>query len=207
MIRFSNLFQALPIVAILRGITPEEVEAICAVLFEENIRLIEIPLNSPEPFNSIKIISEKMADKIFIGAGTVTNIKDAEQVIEAGGQYLVAPNCDAEVIDWAVQNDIEILPGVFTPTEAFEATKYGARYLKCFPAGSMDKSYFKHLKTVLSDSTKLLAVGGVTPLQMKEYLGLGIDGFGVGSDLFKPGDTPEIVRTKARALVNGLQKN
>ena len=160
---FDILFQELPIVAILRGVSPEEVEDVCIVLREEGIRLIEVPLNSPEPLESIKIIQKKMSDEVIIGAGTVTTIDDAEQVKASGGQYLVTPNCDKEVIEWAVENDTEILPGIFTPSEAFQAIKHGARYLKCFPAGSIDKDYFKHLKTVLPDSIKLLAVGGVTP--------------------------------------------
>jgi len=207
MVRFDDLFQEMPIVAILRGVTPTEVESICSVLAEENIRLIEVPLNSPEPFESIKIVRDKMAGQVLIGAGTVTSVEDAIKVKKAGGQYLVSPNCDEDVIDWAVENHMEILPGIFTPTEAFKAIQSGAKYLKCFPAGSMNKNYFSQLNAVLPDSVKLLTVGGVTTSEMKEYMQLGIDGFGVGGDLYKPGDSPELVKAKAKSLVTSIKRN
>lgn len=190
-----------PLIAILRGITPDEAEPVCAALIEEGITKIEVPLNSPEPFESIRRMSIFAKEKATIGAGTVLSAQDVHQVREAGGTLIVSPNVDLEVIAKTVDYGMESWPGVFTPSEAFAALKAGATGLKLFPGSMAGPGGLKALRAVLPEGCQVYAVGGAGPENFAEWKAASADGFGIGSALYKPGMSVEDVRAKARTLV------
>lgn len=201
---FAQAFADMPLVAILRGVRPEEVLDHAEALLAAGIRIVEVPLNSPLPFDSISRLAA-MADRMVSGAGTVLTVADAERVVVAGGQIIVSPNTDAEVIRCAVALGAVPLPGIATATEAFAALAAGARVLKLFPAATYGPGHLKALGAVLPADAVLVPVGGVGPAQMADWWAAGARGFGLGSDLYKPGMTPAEVQTRAEAAVAAVR--
>jgi len=188
-----------PLVAILRGLKPDEAEDIGEALYEGGIRIIEVPLNSPEPFVSIERLSSRFGDRALIGAGTVLEVEDVERVRRAGGRLIVSPSTDVRVIKAAVEAGLVSCPGYFTPSEAFEAIAAGAHALKLFPAEGAAPPVIRAQRAVLPQSLTLLVVGGITPDNMQPWLDAGADGFGLGSGLYKPGQSSSETLAKARA--------
>ena len=188
---------ALPLVAILRGIKPEEAEPIGGALVEAGFRLIEVPLNSPEPFRSIEILARRFGDAALIGAGTVMSPDAARKTVEAGGRLIVMPHSDAAVIRAAKAAGAWCLPGVATPTEGFAALAAGAGGLKLFPGEALPPVVVKAWKAVFPPKVPLLPVGGITPERMAEYVAAGAAGFGIGSALYKPGVTAGDIAARA----------
>ena len=193
-----------PIVAILRGVRPDEILAHAQALFDAGIRAVEAPLNSPDPLDSIARLSEAFGDRMICGAGTVLTAADVDAVHAAGGVLIVSPNTDAAVIRRTVELGLTSAPGFATASEAFVALALGARHLKLFPAGSYGPSHLKQLAAVLPTATKVLAVGGVTPAAFADWTTAGAAGFGLGSELYRPGQTPERTGEAARAVVQAL---
>ena len=190
-----------PIVAILRGVKPDEIDAIGDALVEAGVTVIEVPLNSPQPFESITRLAERHAHHALIGAGTVLEAADVARVKEAGGQLVVAPNFDADVVRAARAAGLASLPGVMTPSEGFAALKAGADGLKLFPAEIIPPAVFKAWRPVFAPDTLLLAVGGVGVDNVRSYAEAGASGYGIGSALYKPGRPAAEIRKLARALV------
>lgn len=184
---FESAFQHLPLVAILRGVRPDEVEGIALGLYQEGYRVIEVPLNSPGALESIARLSQVMPADALIGAGTVLSEDAVHQVRVAGGRVIVMPHADLSVIKAAKLAGMYCIPGVMTPTEAFAAFHAGADALKLFPAELITIPVLKAIRAVLPKHLKLLPVGGVTPENMPAYLEAGAAGFGLGSGLYKPG--------------------
>ena len=201
MMRFEDAAKACGIVAILRGVTPEEVAGIGEALHDAGIRVVEVPLNSPEPFRSIATLAARFQNRMVVGAGTVLDIDSVDQLKSAGGQISVSPDCNPQVIARAVENGMVPLPGVFTPTEAFTAVRAGARHLKLFPAEASSSKTVKAWKAVLPRDVNVYAVGGVTPANMKEWADAGCAGFGIGSNIYKPGMSADDVSKAARDFV------
>ena len=202
----DDILEAMPVVAILRGIRPEEVVAIGQVIYEQGIRCIEVPLNSPSPLDSIGALSASMPDDCLIGAGTVLSAKDVIDVKAAGGKLIVTPNTVDAVIRTAVGEGMVIMPGVATPTEAFRAVDLGASLLKLFPASTFGPTHLRALKSVLPGQIRMLAVGGVGPADFAEWVNAGAVGFGIGSELYKAGDSAEVVKENARAVVTAVAR-
>jgi len=188
----------LPLIAILRGIRPQEVPAAADALISAGFRIIEIPLNSPEPLESLRHLAGRMG--LLVGAGTVLSIAEVEAVAGAGGRLMVAPNADREVIAAAKRLGMVALPGVATPTEAFAALAAGADGLKMFPAEILPPKAVKAWRAVLPAGAALLPVGGITPESMADYLAAGADGFGLGSALYKPGMSAAELGERAKAF-------
>ena len=191
-----------PLVAILRGVKPEEAEAIVGVLIEAGMTAIEIPLNSPDPFRSIEIAVKRAADDILIGAGTVLTLDDVARLHDAGGQLMVAPNVDPEIIAGARARGMVTMPGVFTPTEALLAAKAGASSLKFFPASVLGAAGITAIRAVLPVDLMIAAVGGVSDRNFADYTRAGILAFGLGSSLYKPGMTAAEVAVRAKATID-----
>jgi 2-dehydro-3-deoxyphosphogalactonate aldolase len=193
-----------PLVAIIRGVKPDEVEAIGEAIYAAGIRIIEVPLNSPQPLDSIARLARSLGDRALIGAGTVLDPADVARIRQVGGRLIVSPSTDMEVIAASAQAGMVSSPGFFTPSEAFQALKAGATALKLFPAEAVTPAYVKAQRAVLPKDVPLLVVGGVRPDNMRAWLDAGADGFGLGSGLYKPGQTPGDVAAQARAYVQGL---
>ncbi|HEY0148007.1 MAG TPA: 2-dehydro-3-deoxy-6-phosphogalactonate aldolase [Allosphingosinicella sp.] len=193
-----------PLVAIIRGVTPDEAEDIGAALWEGGIRIVEVPLNSPDPFRSIERLARSLADRALVGAGTILDPADVGRVKDAGGQVIVSPNTHSPVIEAAAAAGMVSLPGYFTPSEAFDAIRAGATGLKLFPAEGASPAVLKGQRAVLPKHLPVLVVGGVTPDSMQPWLDAGADGFGLGGGLYKPGQSAEETLAKARAYVVGL---
>lgn len=194
------------IIAILRGITPAEIEAACAALVGAGVTLIEIPLNSPDALRSISKASQAYASKAQIGAGTVLSIAEVNAVKQGGGTFIVSPNCDPEVIAHTRSQDMASYPGVFSPTEAFAAIKAGATGLKMFPAEVLGTDGIKAMKAVLPADMPVFAVGGAGPDNFDAFFAVGCVGFGLGSYIFKPGMSTEDIATRAKAAVSAYDK-
>ncbi len=198
---FETYLKECPLIAILRGITPEEVPAVCDVLFENGIRLLEIPLNSPDALKSIAIASKHVKDRQIAGAGTVLTPEDVIAVHDAGGEFIISPNTDAEVIRETKRLGMISMPGFFTASEAFVAIKAGADYLKLFPA-ILGPGYVKDLKAVVKKP--IFAVGGVNAGNIPDFMKV-CAGVGIGSALYKPGKTLDAIAEDAAAMVAGLK--
>ena len=198
--RFEAAQASLPLVAILRGVTPAEAEPVARTLYDAGFRLIEVPLNSPQPLESIAKLAHHLPDAV-IGAGTVTKIDEVRQVQSAGGQLVISPHFDPEVVSITVARGLISLPGVMTPTEAFAALRQGAHALKIFPTELVAPHAIKAMRAVLPTAVRLLMVGGITPSLLQPYRAAGASGFGLGSSLYKPGDSVSTVATQARAFV------
>lgn len=195
-----------PLIAILRGVAPNEAIAIGGALLDAGFICAEVPLNSPDPLQSIASIRATFGDDMLIGAGTVLNKADVDAVADAGAQFIVAPNTDAQVIAAAKQRGLVALPGFLTPTEAFTAIEAGADGLKLFPADQAGPGFIKSLRAVTPPALPIFAVGGVDAGEMKAYLDAGATGFGLGSSLYKPGDNADLVARRARVLVNAYRE-
>jgi len=193
-----------PIVAILRGVKPDEIDAIGDALVEAGVTVIEVPLNSPQPFASITRLAARHGARALIGAGTVLQAPDVARVKEAGGQLVVAPNFDADVVGAARAAGLASLPGVMTPSEGFAALKAGADGLKLFPAEIIPPAVFKAWRAVFAPDTLLLAVGGVGVDNVRSYAEAGASGYGIGSALYKPGRPAAEIGKLARTLVAAL---
>jgi 2-dehydro-3-deoxyphosphogalactonate aldolase len=201
---FQRYFAMCPLVAIIRGVAPDEAEDVGEALFEAGIRIIEVPLNSPEPLMSIQRLSDRLGERALVGAGTVLEARQVAEVQDAGGRLIVSPNTNVDVITASVATGLVSCPGFFTPSEAFTAIASGAHALKLFPAEAATPRVVKAHRAVLPRDVPLLVVGGVKPDALAAWLDEGADGFGLGSGVFKPGDTPKQVLDKARAYVAAL---
>ena len=193
-----------PLIAILRGVTPGEVEAVAGALIGAGIAIIEVPLNSPDPLASIERAARRFGGDALIGAGTVLSVQDVRAVREAGGRIIVSPNTDIDVIAASVEAGLVSAPGYFTPSEGFAAIGAGAHALKLFPAEAATPAVLKAQRAVLPGDVPLLVVGGVTPQTMQPWIDAGANGFGLGSGLYKPGVTPTEVAANARAYIEAL---
>ena len=202
---FSDLFLQMPLVAILRGIQPEEAVSIAQALVDAGFTIIEVPLNSPEPLRSIEAIEQAVGDRAMVGAGTVLRPQQAEAVLSTGARLVIAPNLNLAVADVVRQHDGYWCPGVFTATEAFSALDAGAAALKLFPAELMPPVGVKALRAVLPAEALVLPVGGITPASLAAYWQAGANGFGLGSALYRPGDSAQKVTQSAKAFVQSMR--
>ena len=198
--RLEAAMAKLPLVAILRGLTPAEAPAALEALIGAGFALIEIPLNSPDPLRSLAAMRRAAPPQTLIGAGTVLSLAEVAEVADAGGDLIVSPNADAEVIAEAKRRGLACLPGVATPTEAFAALKAGADGLKAFPAEAIGPAVVKAWRAVIPVSVPILPVGGIVPASIGPYVAAGASGFGLGSALYRPGDSPVYLREKAEAF-------
>lgn len=189
------------LIAILRGLRPVEAPAVGDALYQAGFRVIEVPLNSPQPYDSIRLLRQSLPADCLIGAGTVMTAEQVNLVKEAGGQVIVMPHSDAKVLRAAKEAGLFLSPGVATPNEAFAALAEGADVLKLFPAEQMSPAVVKAWLAVLPIGTALVPVGGITPDNMKVFLDAGVKGFGLGSGLFKPGMSVADVGERANAYV------
>jgi len=189
----------LPFCAVLRGIGPDEIPAVADALVAEGFRILEVPLNSPRPFDSIRLLAQRCGADVLVGAGTVLAVDDVSRVRDAGGTVIVMPHADLAVVREAKRLGMVCMPGVATPTEAFAALAAGADGLKMFPAESLPPAALKAWRAVLPRDTIVFAVGGMKPDTLAPYWSAGADGFGTGSNLYAPGADPVAVRAAAAA--------
>lgn len=192
------------LVAILRGLTPARAPEVGAALVGAGFRTIEVPLNSPQPFDTIELLARAHGDCV-VGAGTVLTPADVERVRDAGGRIIVAPNCEPAVIRRALELGLRVFPGIATATEAFTAVAAGATDLKLFPAATYGSRHLKALKSVLPKHVRVFPVGGIGAQDIAEWLASGADGFGFGSELFTPAYTLAQIETRAHALIEALR--
>ena len=197
---FETALSRAPLIAILRGLRPEEAIEVCSVLYDQTFRLIEVPLNSPDPFTSIARLVARFGSSALIGAGTVTKIDDIARLADIGTRLIVAPNCDPRIISQAKSRGLSVVPGVATPTEAFAALDAGADGLKLFPAEIIGTAGLRAWKAVLPSAVPLIPVGGMTAATIPEWARAGADGFGIGSALFTPGVSLAELKKRARSL-------
>jgi 2-dehydro-3-deoxyphosphogalactonate aldolase len=198
-------FAACPLIAILRGVAPDEAAQHGVALYEAGFRLIEVPLNSPDPLASIAALRAALPADALVGAGTVLRVEQVDAVRDAGGALIVMPHADLDVIRRAKALGLACTPGVATPTEAFAALKAGADALKMFPAELLGPAAVKAWRAVIDAAVPLVPVGGVTPDNLGPYLAAGANGFGLGSALYRPGQTRATTAAQARAYVDGLR--
>jgi len=203
--KFQAAAASLPLVAILRGLSPAEAPSVGDALFEAGFRLIEVPLNSPEPLKSIELLRQRLPQAL-VGAGTVLSVQQAREVHGAGGELIVSPDCKPAVIAESVKLGMVSLPGVMTPTEAFAALDAGATGLKIFPAELASPAVVKALLAVLPPGTPIMPVGGISPDNMDAWRAAGAAGFGIGSSLYKPGKSAAAVGEDAKKFVAAWQR-
>ncbi len=194
------------IIAILRGVHPHEVLAICAALVQERIGMIEVPLNSPQPLKSISMIAKEFGDAATVGAGTVLTVKEVRDVHDVGGQIIVSPNTNVEVIAATKSKGMESWPGALSPSECFSALEAGADGLKIFPASLVGPSGVHALRAVLPSQTQIYAVGGAGPENFSSWIRAGANGFGIGTALYQRGFGEEDVRERAQVIVAAYDK-
>ncbi|HEX4736496.1 MAG TPA: 2-dehydro-3-deoxy-6-phosphogalactonate aldolase [Allosphingosinicella sp.] len=195
-----------PLVAIIRGVTPGEAEAVGDAIYEAGIRIIEVPLNSPEPLKSIEILAKSLGERALVGAGTVLDAADVARVRDAGGRIIVSPSTFAPVIEATAAANMVSSPGFYTPSEAFEALRAGAHSLKLFPAEAASPAVVKAMLAVIPRGIPLLVVGGVKPDTMRPWIEAGAAGFGLGSGLYAPGRSAAETGARARAYVEGVKR-
>ena len=203
---WDDCFGSLPLIAILRGVASTEVGTIGGALSDAGFRIIEVPLNSPDPFDSISLLTDALKPTVLVGGGTVLTADDVERVHDAGGKLVVAPNLNPSVADAARRLGMIYCPGVQTATEAFKALDLGAAALKLFPAEMIPPAAVKALGAVLPKGTATIPVGGITPDTMEPYLTAGASGFGLGSALYKAGATSDAVKRNADAFVTAFHQ-
>ena len=191
----------LPLVAILRGVTPEEVLDVTGALVDEGFAIVEVPLNSPRPLESIERLRAKLGEEILVGAGTVMSPAQVKEVAAAGGRLIVMPHGDGEVVRAAKAAGLACIPGIATPTEGFAALANGADALKLFPAELLTPAVLKSMRAVFPTATRFFPVGGITPDAMASYVAAGAAGFGLGGALYRRGDAPSRVAANARDFV------
>ena len=204
-LNWQDAIAEMPFIAILRGIQTEQAISVGNILVEEGFRIIEVPLNSPTPFQTIQTLAQNFAGKVIVGAGTVLTAANANDAIEAGSEVIIAPNVNGDVARVSVERNTIYCPGVATPTEAFTALSLGATALKLFPAEMITPSAVKAMRAVLPKSATLIPVGGITSENFRPYISAGANGFGIGSALFKPGKNNETIREDARKLVRAYR--
>lgn len=202
---FHSYLDQCPLIAIIRGVTPGDAEAVGDALFEGGIRIIEVPLNSPDPLKSIALLAKRFGDRALIGAGTVLRPGEVAEVRDCGGRIIVSPDTNPDVIAATAAAGLVSSPGYFTPSEGFAAIRAGATSLKLFPAEGASPSLLKAHLAVLPRGIPLLAVGGIQPDNMRPWLDAGASGFGLGSGLYKPGQSAANTLEKARAYVAGVR--
>ncbi|MHC6150555.1 2-dehydro-3-deoxy-6-phosphogalactonate aldolase [Bradyrhizobium elkanii] len=195
-----------PLVAILRGVKPDEVPGIVGALLDAGMTAIEIPLNSPEPFRSIEIAAKRAPADVLIGAGTVLTASDVDRLHDVGGRLMVSPNVDVEVLARARDHAMITMPGVFSPTEALLAARAGASSLKFFPASVLGAAGITAIRAVLPPDVMIAAVGGVSDQNFAEYVKAGIRAFGLGSSLYKPGITAADVAVRAKVTIEAYDR-
>jgi len=195
-----------PVIAILRGVTPAEAVEVGAALVEAGIRMIEVPLNSPDPFESIAALQGALSGQALIGAGTVLDTASVDRLADTGAGLLVAPNTDAQVIARAIERGIEPMPGFLTPSEAFAAISAGARKLKLFPAFTYGPAYLAALRDVLSPDVSVWAVGGVDAGNARDWITSGAEGVALGGALYRPGRSAADVRAGAEEIIAALKR-
>lgn len=201
MISLDQALAAMPLIAILRGIRPDECEAVAEALVEAGFTIIEVPLNSPDPLVSVASLGRAFGQQVIIGAGTVLDPAEVDQVAAAGGHLIVSPNMDKAVIRRTKALGLMSAPGVATASEGFAALEAGADMLKLFPGEQVTPAVLKALRAVFPKTARMVPVGGVNAQTMAPYLAAGADGFGIGSSLYSPGSSVDDVRGRARALV------
>lgn len=194
------------IIAILRGITPDEIAPVCTALIDAGITMIEVPLNSPDALKSIAIAAKDFSDTAMIGAGTVLTPAQADDVRNAGGQFIVSPDCNEAVIKHTKKHDMASFPGVFTPSEAFRAISFGADGLKFFPAEVLGPKGIRAMKAVLPPEMPVYAVGGANPDNFDAYFAAGCTGFGLGTYIYKPGYAIDEIASRARTAVKAYDQ-
>ena len=204
---FLARLNAVPVVAILRGVRPDEVEDIAGAIIAAGVTIIEVPLNSPDPFMSIERMAKRFAGRAIVGAGTVMSVADVERCRQAGAQLIVSPNMRPDVIAATVAGGIIAAPGCFTPTEVFAALDAGAHAVKLFPGELVSPVVVKAMRAVLPQSTIVLVVGGVTPSNAGAFRAAGANGFGVGGSIYRVGATAEDVGQNATAFVSVLDRS
>jgi len=204
MTAFFSAIEKHPLIAILRGIKPTEVVDVAEILIEKDFKIIEIPLNSPDPIRSIELLTHYFENHAIIGAGTVLDEASIRSIAEAGAKLVVMPNGNGIVVKAAKDRGLIAIPGIATPSEAFAMLEAGADALKLFPAEGIPPSVLKAMKAVLPSTVPILPVGGITPEKMNDYLKAGAIGFGLGSALYKPGMTLRDIRKNAEAFNQAL---
>ena len=199
--QWQDALKTLPLVAILRGLRPAEALDVGEMLVQAGFRIVEVPLNSPQPFDSIARIAKAMEGRMVVGGGTMLTPEAVDGVADAGGTIAVSPNTDPRVIRRAREKGLEPLPGFGTPSEAFQAVEAGARYLKLFPASTFGPGHVKAIREVLPKETVIMPVGGVGPDQFADWWAAGARGFGMGGDIYRPGRSLEEIGERGRAAV------
>ena len=202
---FDDAFAKCPLIAILRGVKPDEVEAIGEALVDAGFTILDVPINSPDPLDSIARLARRLEGRAVVGAGTVLRVEDVDAVGAAGGTLIIAPNANVRVIAAAADRGYVALPGIATPTEAFAALDAGAAALKLFPAEAASPAVLKAMRAILPRDTRVLPVGGIVPEIMAEWRKAGAAGFGLGSALYAPGMTAADVATRAAAFMSALK--
>jgi 2-dehydro-3-deoxyphosphogalactonate aldolase len=203
---FQRYLGECPLIAIIRGVRSDEAEAIGDAIYESGIRIIEVPLNSPDPLWSIELLARRFGDRMLVGAGTVLRKEQVEEVKSAGGGIIVSPDTNIDVIAASAAAGLVSSPGYFTPTEAFAAIRAGAHSLKLFPAEGASPKVLQGQLAVIPKDVPVLAVGGISPDNMGPWLEAGAAGFGLGSGLYKPGQSVADTLEKARAYVAGAKR-
>ncbi len=193
-----------PLIAILRGVRPDEVVAVTHALERHGVAIVEVPLNSPDPFESIRRLAQEFGARLLIGAGTVMTEAQVDQLAAAGGQLVVTPHAAGTVVRAAKRHGMIACPGIATPTEAFAMLEAGADGLKLFPAEASSPTVLRAIRAVLPPGTLTMPVGGIEPGNMRPWLDAGAAGFGIGGSIFRPGDTPQMVGDKAARLMAAL---
>ncbi len=199
---FEKYFGEIPLVAILRGITPDEVASVADVLIDAGVHLIEVPLNSPDPYTSIARLADHVGNRASIGAGTVLTVEQVDRVVEAHGELIISPNCNPDVIRRSLELGAIPLPGIRTATEAFAALENGASCLKFFPCSLATVHEIAAIKAVLPAGVRILAVGGVDAANAGSFRKHKVDGLGIGSSLYKPGKSIEQISNDVNAIIN-----
>ena len=204
---FSEYFESCPLIAILRGINPNEILSVGEELVEAGFKIIEVPLNSPEALKSIELATKHFTNDILIGAGTVLNTDEVQKVSNAGGRLIVSPHADPLIVTKTKALNLFAIPGFCSVTEAQSMIRCNANALKLFPAEGNPPETLKAIRAVLDQSIHILPVGGITPEKIAPYLKAGANGFGLGSALYRPGDKPNEVSLKARDFLNAMKEH